>query len=94
MGQGGKIMARREHKRGFLFRGLEKWACYIVESQQVAQVQYLSYTSIKYSDKKKKNYWALQLDISYLQNKTCFLICYVVTLFVHYILKPIIGYII
>ena len=54
MGQGGKIMARREHKRGFLFRGLEKWACYIVESQQVAQVQYLSYTSIKYSDKKKK----------------------------------------
>lgn len=42
----------------------------------------------------KKNYWALQLDISYLQNKTCFLICYVVTLSVYSIFKPIIGYII
>lgn len=48
--QGGKIVAGREHKGGFLLRVLEKWACYIVESQQVTQFWYLSYTSIKYLD--------------------------------------------
>ena len=52
--QGGKTVARKEAKGDFLLWVLEKRACYIVESQQVALVWYLSYTSIKYLDKGKK----------------------------------------